>query len=238
MKIRESIIILLFFIIYFGTAAEAHKLPRMYGVRICKNTGFHCLKIQKNNTNTWETVFPDMVVMDLVKKINRMNIKLKSGMTLAIPNEIAGKTKMDFSPFEKIIAPPNEKLIIFDPKLLAWAAYESDGRLVNWGPASGGANWCDDINRRCRTAVGIFKILEKRGVDARSSLYPIGCRGDSCAPIPWFMPFHSGMGFHGSNNLPGFNASHGCVRLFTEDAKWLNQKFIDIGTKVLIKNYF
>ncbi|MFA5175481.1 MAG: L,D-transpeptidase [Patescibacteria group bacterium] len=236
MKIRESVIVLLFFIITFGTAAEAHKLPRMYVVRICKNTGFHCLKIQKNDS--WETVFPNEIERDLIKRINRMNIKLKGWMTLAIPNEIAKKTKMDFSPFEKSITTPNEKMIIFDPRLLAWAAYDETGTLINWGPASGGANWCDDINRRCRTTTGVFRILEKRGVYARSSLYPAGCHGNSCAPIPWFMPFHGGMGFHGSNNLPGYNASHGCVRLFTEDAKWLNQEFVEIGTKVIIKNYF
>ncbi|MCX7124554.1 MAG: L,D-transpeptidase, partial [Gammaproteobacteria bacterium] len=38
---------------------------------------------------------------------------------------------------------------------------------------------------------------------------------------------------HGST-LPGYNASHGCVRLFFDDAKWLNQDFLNIGTRVTV----
>jgi lipoprotein-anchoring transpeptidase ErfK/SrfK len=55
------------------------------------------------------------------------------------------------------------------------------------------------------------------------------------------MFFHGGYAFHGSNEIPGYNASHGCVRIFSEDARWLNQEFIDLpeegGTKVIIQEY-
>jgi lipoprotein-anchoring transpeptidase ErfK/SrfK len=39
------------------------------------------------------------------------------------------------------------------------------------------------------------------------------------------MFFHRGYALHGSYDVPGYNASHGCVRMFVKDAKWLNQEF-------------
>ncbi len=51
--------------------------------------------------------------------------------------------------------------------------------------------------------------------------------------MPYCMHFSGGYALHGSPTVPGYNASHGCVRLFTEDAKWLNQHFVDIGSTVI-----
>ena len=31
---------------------------------------------------------------------------------------------------------------------------------------------------------------------------------------------------HGSHDIPGRRASHGCVRMFTHDAQWLNYNFV------------
>ena len=48
---------------------------------------------------------------------------------------------------------------------------------------------------------------------------------------------------HGSFTVPGHRDSHGCIRLFTEDAKWLNKEFIDLpkkgqkGTLVIIDKH-
>jgi lipoprotein-anchoring transpeptidase ErfK/SrfK len=47
----------------------------------------------------------------------------------------------------------------------------------------------------------------------------------------------AGYAFHGSPKVPGQNASHGCVRIFTDDAKWLNENFVEIGTTVIINPY-
>lgn len=43
--------------------------------------------------------------------------------------------------------------------------------------------------------------------------------------MPWCMYFHGGFALHGSYEVPGFNASHGCIRMFVPDAEWLNQEF-------------
>ena len=54
------------------------------------------------------------------------------------------------------------------------------------------------------------------------------------------MHFFMGFALHGSDIVPGYPASHGCVRLFTEDARWLNEDFVETaeegsaGTRVVI----
>jgi lipoprotein-anchoring transpeptidase ErfK/SrfK len=56
--------------------------------------------------------------------------------------------------------------------------------------------------------------------------------------MPYYMPFYtSDYGFHGSPNVPGKHASHGCVRMFTSDAKWMNRNFAEKGTRVIIRPY-
>ena len=59
--------------------------------------------------------------------------------------------------------------------------------------------------------------------------------------MPYCMFFKGGFAIHGSNILPGHHASHGCVRITPQDAKWLNEEFIDMpgsgGTKVIILPY-
>jgi len=228
-----------------------------YGESLCNNPEFHCItmqpkvtevevktrrgvkKVNKKATDTWESLWPDARELEIVKKINRMNIKLRPDMIIAVPNNMANKTYMDYSPYPKKIEPPGEKVLIWDPQLLAWAAYNPDGSLVRWGPAVGGKGYCGDVGRGCRTRIGTFKILSKRGYNCRSGKYPVRKSGRSGgAHMPWFMLFDArGYGYHGSKNVPGYNASHGCVRLFIEDAEWLNKNFIDVGTKAINRPY-
>ena len=60
--------------------------------------------------------------------------------------------------------------------------------------------------------------------------------------MPYCMFFHTGFALHGSYEVPGYNASHGCVRLYKEDAKWLNEEFVELpafendkGTTVIVQ---
>ena len=81
------------------------------------------------------------------------------------------------------------------------------------------------------SAIGHMKVYSKKGEECRSSLYPIETHGG--AKMPYCMHFNGGFALHGST-LPGYNASHGCVRLFFEDAEWLNKHFANIGTRVIV----
>lgn len=139
------------------------------------------------------------------------------------------------SPFEQQIRPPGTRIIVVDPKRHAWAAYDADGSQVRWGPASLGKNYCPDIGRRCHTATGRFAIYSKGGPGCKSTKFPIPRGG---APMPYCMFFHGGFAIHGANEVPNYNASHGCVRVIPEDAAWLNLEFAEIGTPVIVLPYF
>lgn len=216
----------LIFCLIFSIPASAH----LYGERICNNSGFKCYKVKSGDS--WKSLFPNDYHRDLVRRLNRMNIALQRGITIAIPKSFSGLNIMDLSPFPHRITAPGSNLIKVNQSELAWGAYDEDGRLVKWGPMSGGKNYCPDVNRGCKTVVGNFKIYRSQGAGCRSSKYP---RPNGGARMPYCMHFHRGYALHGSTSVPGKHDSHGCVRMFIEDAKWLNTNFIDVGqTKVHI----
>lgn len=198
----------------------AKNTSKSFGVKLCENSSqYTCYTVKKKET--WKKLFPDSAMRDLVMRINRMNTKLHAGLVIAIPAN--GDTDpLNYSPLPVIIDPPGKKTIIVSLQSLAFGAYNSDGQLQYWGPVSGGRGYCPDINRRCHTSIGKFSIYHKLGAGCVSSKYPVGRGG---APMPYCMFFNGGYALHGSYDVPGYNASHGCVRLFVNDAKWLNQVF-------------
>jgi hypothetical protein len=125
------------------------------------------------------------------------------------------------------------KTFVFDPKALRWYAYYN-GSLIHSGRASGGRHYCPDLHRGCRTPCGVFRISSKGGPGCKSKKFPIG-RGN--APMPWCMFFHKGFAIHGSGSVPGYNASHGCIRVPPSDARWLNNNFLSPGSKVIVRSY-
>lgn len=142
----------------------------------------------------------------------------------------ASAREYSYAPFPERISTGN--IIKVDLGKLAWAAYDNQGYLVRWGEASGGKRYCPDIRRGCRTVTGTYTIYRKQGPGCKSSRFPVGRGG---APMPYCMHFKGGYAMHGGH-VPGYNASHGCVRLHHEDARWLNQEFVDVGrTRVQIK---
>lgn len=211
-----------------------------YGRMLCKEPGFFCLRVAHGES--WETLWPDPDERHIVMSLNRLNISLYPGMKIAVPDNLTGMTLLDFAPFPKQMDAPGEKLLIFNPKVQAWAAYNPGGDLTRWGAGSAGAGWCPDLHQPCHTKVGNFRIYSIGNADCKSTKFPIPKGG---APMPYCMYFHGGQAFHGGpDELPGFNASHGCIRIFVDDAKWMHEDFIDKpngdgknGTKVVIQSY-
>ena len=101
------------------------------------------------------------------------------------------------------------------------------------------------------TETGSFKVIEKERSHS-SSIYgkivdangrtiiadadvdmkvPHGCRFVP-APMPWFMRFHGADGMH-AGYLPGYPASHGCVRMPDESAIAFYNA-VDVGTPVTV----
>jgi lipoprotein-anchoring transpeptidase ErfK/SrfK len=142
-----------------------------------------------------------------------------------------------FAENEILVAPQQyaaNNAVVFNPRTLQWHAISESGRVVRSGRASGGRGYCPDIRRSCRTPTGTYHVMSKSGPACRSSRYPVGRGG---APMPYCMFFSRYYAIHGSPDVPRHNASHGCIRVPPHDAQWLNQNFVRIGTKVVVKPY-
>lgn len=200
-----------------------------FGSKLCSDdTRYDCYKVKRGDT--WAKLFDDEQQRDLVMRINRINIRLHPGMTIAIPNNLNDNSDpLDHSPFKREIEPPGQKVILVSLSKLAFGAYDSQGNLEYWGPVSGARGYCPDIGRSCHTPTGRFAIYTKQGRGCKSTKFPVGRGG---APMPYCMFFHGGFALHGSYDVPGYNASHGCVRLFVNDAEWLNQEFTQNAGRV------
>lgn len=198
--------------------------------QLCDQPRFHCVVAQKGDK--WKDLWPDDTQRHLIMRLNRVNTSLRPGMKIVIPNDLKHTTLLDVAPFPKEIPATGGKIVQVDLSQLAWGAYDADGKLVRWGPISGGKEFCPDIQAKCRTITGTFKIQRKGDAKCKSKTFPIP---DGGAPMPYCMFFHGGYAMHGSNEVPGTNASHGCVRMWVDDAKWLNQEFVEIGTPIQVK---
>ncbi|VVC77127.1 hypothetical protein AQUSIP_24540 [Aquicella siphonis] len=140
------------------------------------------------------------------------------------------------------IAPLGEKVIIIDPNIHAFGAYNANGVLVRSGMVTAGGYWCKDIKRRCLTKAGSFRIYSLGGPGCKSHKYPLPHGG---APMPYCMFFNGSQGLHGSYQVVYGNISHGCVRLHVADAKWLRYHFVQgpsasngyRGTRVIVRPY-
>ncbi len=207
----------------------------------CQEPGYTCMRVKRGES--WQSLFPDEGDRGIVMRVNHRNGQLYPGLVLKVPNNLAYSDLNDHSPLPLSISPPGEKVVIFSPAKYAWGAYNPDGTLVRWGPATGGNNWCPDIGHSCRTKSGVFRIYSLGSSNCVSSKFPVP---DGGAPMPYCMFFNGGQALHGS---PGGvmlgNASHGCVRLFVQDAEWLRYDFVEPpratnnyrGTKVIVTSY-
>lgn len=128
-----------------------------------------------------------------------------------------------------------QKVFIFDPKVSAFAVYDEYGYRMNTGKASGGNNYCPDTGRACRTITGRFRVLSKGSDKCISHSFPIETNGG--APMPYCMHFARNYAIHGSPSVPNYNASHGCIRVTPTVAEWLNKKFMNVGSTVIVLPY-
>lgn len=152
---------------------------------------------------------------------------------ICLSNDIAYHSQMGMQLVRNSRQVSNPTVFVFDPKRFTWAAYRN-GVLVKTGRASGGANYCKDVGRPCRTPQGKFRIYSLGSAGCKSGKYP---RPNGGAPMPHCMFFHGGYAIHGSPHVPLHNASHGCIRVKPKDAKWLRHNFIKVGTEVIVRPY-
>ena len=215
-------IILAALMMLMGAAAHAAS----YGAGLCGYPQYDCITVASGQS--WDNLFPDPEKRDIVQRINRTYNSLEPGKIIAVPKNLALINMLDVAPFPLKIPGENQKEIIVDQDKLAWGAYDAQGNLMRWGPISSGRDRCPDANRSCRTLTGIFRVFSKENEKCVSDVFPIGKGG---AKMPYCMYFHKGFALHGSADIPGVRASHGCVRMFTQDAEWLNHQFVELSSE-------
>ena len=118
------------------------------------------------------------------------------------PHELA------YSPFpaEWPAAAEHPKYLVVHQPLQTFAAYEF-GKLVRWGPVSSG-------RKETATPPGSYNLTwrsrSRRSTDNDAWL------------LEWYFNFinERGISFH-QFDLPGYAASHACVRLLQRDAQWV-----------------
>ena len=143
----------------------------------------------------------------LALKVNRRDsLHVRNGDSLMVPDSNA--TLLDLSPFPRQVPSTSEldKLILVSRRVQAFAAYEH-GRLTRWGPTSTG-------RETLQTPEGLYHTNWK---DAeRTSTF------NEEWLLKWYVNLDSflGISFH-LFELPGYPASHSCIRLMEDDAIWL-----------------
>src|SRR5262245_12131861 len=143
-----------------------------------------------------------------VLKVNRLDKNhLRSGDTLMVPQtEVSDLLSLSPFPQKLEAASQIKKLVLVSRRAQAFGVYES-GKLVRWGPTSTG-------KKTTPTPAGLYHTNWK----ARTRISSV----NSSWILPWCFNLDEvdGISFH-QFDLPGYPASHGCVRLLEEDAKWI-----------------
>jgi hypothetical protein len=143
----------------------------------------------------------------LLEKLNRADIgHLEQQRELVVPESWSDELSYSVLPtrYASSEAWPTF-LVVYLPGQL-FGAYEF-GSLLRWGPVSSGS-------RNNPTSAGTF-ALNWRSTGRASTVDP-----------DWFMRWYfnfgnrEGLAFH-AYPLPGYPASHGCIRLLERDAQWL-----------------
>ena len=142
-----------------------------------------------------------------VLKLNRIDYaRARAGDTLLVPNAVGDE--LGFAPFPPMVAVLDSvpRLIAVSQRVQAFAAYEY-GRLIHWGPTSTGKAKTPTPNALYFTN---WKRKQTRSSDNEEWL------------LNWYFNFESqrGISFH-EYDLPGYPASHACVRLLAADAEWI-----------------
>ncbi len=152
---------------------------------------------------------PQIEILEMLNRRDREHLVRADPPTpgLVVPATWSGDPLV-YSPFPQAwpSAEPYPKALVVHQAMQAFGAYEK-GRLVRWGPVSTG-------RKETPTPDGAFNLTwrarSRRSTDNENWL------------LEWYFNFvnERGVSFH-LFDLPGYPASHACVRLLLRDAQWL-----------------
>jgi hypothetical protein len=155
---------------------------------------------------------------------------------LVVPNNW-DEDELAYSPLprEWAAVADHEKYLIVHQPFQVFGAYEF-GRLVRWGPVSSG-------RKETPTPTGAFNLTWRSRKRTSTD--------NEAWVLEWYFNFVNsrGISFH-QFDLPGYAASHACVRMLQRDAQWLygwgvqwtlsaDRRSVDVpGTPVLVLSEF
>lgn len=208
-------------------------LIKYYHVKITDKKHLEQVRKQFAPSDSGKDNTLNYVFLTLNRKERRF---LKVGDSIIIPSEF-NKDIRSYSIFPHYYegGKNQEKVIFVSNKYQSYACYEY-GKLVRFAAANTG-------KEKTPTYPGRYALVWRDKLRL-SSL-------DSTWKMPWTWNFHqyAGNAFH-QFDMPGYAASHSCIRQFPFDAKWLfdwgkgakrdsNKRFIYLsGTPVIILDNF
>jgi len=140
-----------------------------------------------------------------LNRIDKSNLKLAD--SIIVPDKFDDDF-LAYAPFPFTVKSIFEipKLVVFSYPIQAYGVYEF-GELVKWGPSSLGS-------KANQTPTGLF-FTNWKGEEVQSTV-------DDEWILRWNFNIENtvGVGWH-QYELPGYPASHSCLRLLENDAKWL-----------------
>ncbi|MGH9340204.1 MAG: L,D-transpeptidase [Acidobacteriota bacterium] len=197
--VRSPVCLLFSLVSLFLCAPRLYAEPGNFSYRLIQIAKLQDLKALRSELGDEQ--------FEVVLKLNRRDSRhLGSGISLIIPDTVGDL--ISHSPFPRRIdaAASVPKLMFVSLSIQAFAAYEY-GELVRWGPASTG-------KQETPTPAGLYHVnwRSKRRVSTKNPSWI----------MPWCVNLHTatGIAFH-QYKLPGYPASHGCIRLFKDDARWI-----------------
>lgn len=197
---------------------------------LCDLPEFYCKAVEPGDT--WVGLWPDPHERSIVMRLNRTNVALAYRSWLVVPRHLAHARFIDFSPLPHFNKPTGHPYVVLNLGVFAFGAYDKTGRLVHWGPVTSGSHVCPNTTGQCETVTGDFHVYKIQGEQCISHTYPLETKGG--APMPYCMHFYQAYAMHAST-LSGFeDRSQGCVRMFFDDAKWLNTQFVTKGMRVIV----
>ncbi|WP_281228872.1 L,D-transpeptidase [Flavobacterium aquiphilum] len=186
-----------------------------------KNISFHF-----EDTKQWLSENPINKQLQIVLAVNRMD---KSHLTkkdsILIPGDLSGDIEFYLPfPLEVPYLIPVKKIVFFSYPTQTFAAYEN-GELIHTGPTNMG-------RKLAQTPTGLFFTNWKAE------------RTTSTFNDEWDLRWNfniankAGVGWH-QYDLPGYPASHSCLRLLEKDAKylykWADQWILKDDQNILVK---
>src|SRR3989344_8234613 len=159
--------------LWIEVSIASSETPEPFGRYLCNNPHFYCMDTPPNQD--WIDLWPNDRQRDLVMRLNRTNVAMKHRAWIVVPKEIKKLSLMDISPFPNVIEDPaHDKIIVVDKRLQAFGAYNEQGYLIYWGPATVGRKWCPDLQSSCLTPNGNYRIYRKEDASCVSKSFPVG----------------------------------------------------------------